>query len=319
MPTPPSVWAHAGFALGYAEDGVFPIPLRAEASCLAAQESTDEQAHPAVVTVVTEAGRKEGRRAARAKGHVALYGYHASVIDALLAPVLKRIDSAALIPDLLATAAHQAGAGTAATERHRVVAAAALVAIRAAMTSDERHQLDKANADGWAHAHAQGSAEAQATPDKGGPPDPKKVAALATTALASVPTTVADQVGRTWTSDELASAAMGIALAAGDGAATAEASRKIAQALVDTGRATRTYANGLHQVVMTTYLDQITAANPGRTVNFVTAGNPCPTCLEIEGENPWDPLSVPVPPVHFNCQCHLELATQPALVMADAT
>ena len=116
--------------------------------------------------------------------------------------------------------------------------------------------------------------------------------------------TGADHLGRRPSAAALQSAA---ANAAGNGADAAAASRRVAQALVDTGRALTQYADGLHRTMMTSCPaadhDAVSGA-PGRLHHG--RRNVCPICLEIEAEKPLGsripvtvppgPLQLPVPP-----------------------
>lgn len=284
------------------------MPLRA----IAVGRVVEAVGAPDVGRLIFEAGRSEGNRAAREKRHTTLYRWHQAALVALLAPVLKRLDADALSASLVTTAA---AAGRDVRGRLAAVSAVAEHAIRQSVRADDRQALVQANALGYAHATAEGTGQARATPAVGGPPNPSKTAEHVA-ALLAVPALTAATTDRAaiWVDTEIHGVAMGAAIAAGNGADAAAASRRVAQALVDTGRATAEYANGLHRTVMTSYLQRITTLYPGRLVDFITAGgNVCPICLEIEGENPWDPDSVTVPPVHFNCQCHLELASMAAL------
>lgn len=307
MPTQPAVWARSAFALGYAGDGTFPIPDRAQRECLAAQEAANDVPGPHLMRLVTEAGKDEGKRASRAAGHSKLYAYHSATLSALFAPVLAKVDTS-LAPHLVDVATQQAHLDPVA--RRKVVAATALAGITPHLTSDGRKAMDAANADGWTHAYARGIGEAKATPASGGPPDPKKIAGFAAGALLVVPSATASSAGPAMTTNELNAIAMGAALAAGDGTAP-DVAAKVASALLDTDRPSRTYIDGLHKVLSQAFLDQLKADNPNGQTDFVTSGgNVCPLCLEIEGANPWQTDSVPVPPQHFSCMCHLELARE---------
>lgn len=309
--------AHTGFALGYAVDGTFPVPPRARAVCLAIQETAAHVDHPGIGGLILEAGKTEGRRAAREKSHTALYAFHGEAIAEILAGVLAKVDSAALAAKLVDLAAVQVAAGLNPVQRRQVVATAATAEITNHLTDDERQAMNEANADGFAHAQAHGIGEAQATPERGGPPDPKEVATLAAAALITGPNPAAVAVAEQWTVQQIDVTAMGAALAAGDGAGLSEATKRVTSALMDTGRATRAYADNLHRTVMQAYVDQIRERYPTRMVNFVTSGgNVCPLCLELEGENPYDPSSVPIPPQHWGCQCHNEMASESVEVAA---
>lgn len=317
MPSPPSVWAHAGFALGYAEDGTFPVPDRAQRECSLLQEHSNAQPHPHLMRYVIEAGRKEGRRTAREGAHRALYAYHKSAISELWAGVLAKLDKKELPEHLALIAAHEKGAGTKPLARRHTVAAATANEIRAVLTSDQHHKLDQANADGYAHGWAHGRAEVQATPKRGGPPDPKKVGAAALAGLELAPKAVAQYAATKWTEDQLNAIAMGAAFAAGDGHDLGVATRAVKQALIDTGRATWVYGNEMHATVMQSFVDHVQVAYPDRQVDFVTeSGNPCPVCEGYEADSPYEPSDVPLPPIHWHCMCVIELASDSALVAA---
>ena len=203
-------------------------------------------------------------------------------------------------------------------QRRRAVVGTVVAAIAAHVHAEDRKTLDDLNADGWAHATAQGQAEAEATPAKGGPPNMAIVGGLAITALVVLTRGGAGDIASTWTDDQLRSIAMGAALAAGDGAALGEMTRKVTLALVDTGRATSTYATQLHQTVNAAYVQSIVAQSPEAKFDWVCEGpDPCDDCEANEDDSPYDPDDLPDCPEHPNCFCVLEQsATVPALVNA---
>lgn len=319
MPSPSGVWAHAAFALGYAEEGVFPVPELATTACLAAQEG--DIAHPVVLPFVVEVGRLHGQRARREKAHQKLYDYHSARLAAALAVVLKRLDVPTLTAALLHKAAEQTAAGQAAVARRHAVAGVAYVAIAAQVHSDDRQALQAINSAGWAHATAYGTAEADATPKSGGPPKMDKVAGLAAAGIELVQPTTADAATAGWTELQLRTIAMGAALKAGDGAAVGDAARAVSDELVSTGRATKTYADGLHQAVNRAFVARSNALYPEATYNWViNSGNPCPTCTANAAGGPYTAADLPgSPPIHWGCLCNIELTSVGTpLVMATA-
>lgn len=316
-----ATWAHAGFALGYAKEGVFPVPEPVKSACLVVQETPFD--HPAVLPLIVEVGKLHGQRAKRERGHQKLYDYHSAELAALLAVILKRLDVEALTAAVLKTAADQHAAGQDPVPRRQAVSGVAYKAISAGVQSDDRANLQALNSAGWAHATAYGKAESQATPQSGGPPKMAKVAGLATAGLKLIQPSVADAATNTWTEMELRTIAMGAALAAGDGAALGDAARAVSQALIDTTRATQAYADGLHQAVNQAFLTQSQATYPAATYNWVVnSGNPCPICTGDAAGSPYSAVDLPgAPPVHPRCQCNLELTSVGAapLVMDLAT
>lgn len=314
------MWAHAAFSIGYAEEGVFPAPEQAATACVAVQEAP--LTHPAVLPLIVEVGRFHGRRARRERAHKKLYDYHSAEMAGVLAVILKRLDTKTLTASLLAKAADQTAAGQNAIARRAAVAGVAYVAIANQVQSDERQTLQTLNSAGWAHATAYGTAEADATPKTGGPPQMAKVAGLAAAGLALVQPTSADAATAGWTELELRTVAMGAALAAGDGAALGDAARSVTEALTSTGRATRAYADGLHQAVNRAFVARTQALYPDALYNWViNSGNPCVQCTELATEGPYAAAALPTtPPIHPGCQCNYELTNVGTpLVMAGAT
>ena len=298
--------ARQAFALGYAEEGVFPVPERAKAAALAVQESSIDD--PRTARLIMEAGRTEAKRSKREKAHKRLYDFHSTDLAAALLPILKRLDIEQLSKDLALVAAYQADAGSDPVPRRRAVAGAALAAIAAQVHADDRRNLDTLNAAGWAHATAYGQAEAQATPEKGGPPDSAKVAAAAAVALKAISSSDAEAASQGWADLQLQSIAMGAALAAGDGASLGDAARKISAALVDTGRATQGYADLLHATVNQAFIAQM-SQQPGALFNWETDVDPCDDCIDYSLESPYEANDLPACPAHPNCRCNVELAS----------
>lgn len=312
-----ATWAHAGFALGYAEYGTFPVGRRASAACIALQEASEELDGEPPIAWIVEAGRTAGKQSSREKAHRKLYDFHSGELASVLTAILGRLDLDAVANAAVATAKEQADAGADPVDRRKSVQAIALASIAQHVSADDRQRLDAANAAGWAHATAYGTAEAQATPAKGGPPDPKKVVALAAVAYKALNAETAAEASATWTALELQTVAMGAAMAAGDGKALGEATRAVKDALVSTDRATLTYANQLHQAVTQAYVAQTIAANPEAEFDWVTADDPCDECEDAEMEGPYSADDLPDgPPLHPNCMCDLELASTSVLANA---
>jgi hypothetical protein len=306
----PAEWAHAAFARGYAEDGRFPISVFAQSSCLALQEAATAFDSPAIAPLIIEAGRVEGKRSSRERAHRALYSFHAEILGAAWDPIFQRVDVSTVAGHVVQHAAIQTSAGVDPVTRRRAVQGIALTAIAAQITPDDRQTLDGLNAIGWAHADAYGQAEAQATPAKGGPPDPKAIAALATTALTQIDSSTAEAASQGWTDLQMRSIAMGAALAAGNGADVGAATRSVTSALVDSGRATRTYANQLHEAVGDAYVARTQAENPGVWYDWLTADDPCPECEDNAISGPYQFGSIPTYPAHPGCLCDLEVALE---------
>lgn len=311
-------WAHAGFALGYAEHGHFPLSRRTQATCLAIQESATEFDSPKLAHLIVEAGRTEGKRSARETAHRKLYAYHGAELAAALDTILARLDLDPIVHDIMEHARQQSDAGSDPVTRRRAVQGIALAAITDQVHADDRKTLNDLNADGWAHATAYGSAEAVATPPKGGSPDPAKIAAAASLIVSQIDLGTAASAAVGWTQLELQTIAMAAALAAGDGSALGDATRNVTKALVDSGRATKAYANQLHQTVTQVYVGRTQIATPGVMYDWVTADDPCDNCEAAELAGPYSADSLPDgPPLHPNCVCDLEVtADSPALVNA---
>lgn len=309
----------SGFVAAYvpAAHGA-PMTMRTKATCLVLVESVSElMRFPGGADFVLEAGRTEGHRDHREAQHTALYEYHSANLAKALQPILGRLDTAEIARQSVehANAATQAGMNP--VMRRQAVTSLVLAAIAAQVHADDRQTLDGLNQDGWAHATAQGQAEAEATPAKGGPPDTALVHGLALTALATLTRggSPGAQVASTWTDQQLHAIAMGVALASGDGAAVGEATRKATAALADTGRATKTYAMQLHQSVNATYVQSIMTQAPDAQCDWVTADDPCDDCEDNADESPYDAGDVPDCPAHPNCLCNVEQAANvPALV-----
>lgn len=302
-----------GFAFAYTEtSNGAPMSMRTQATCLAIQEA---EAFPP--DLILEAARTEGHRDAREAQHIALYDYHSANMAKAVAPILGRLDHAEIARQAVDHAQQQAQAGSDPVMRRRAVVSLVLGALTAHVHADDRKTLDDLNADGWAHATAQGQAEAQATPAKGGPPDTKLVTGLAITALAQITRGGGALTASTWTDEQLRSIAMGVALAAGDGSALGEATRKVTAALTDTGRATMTYANQLHQAVNAAYVQQINAATPDALFDWAVAADPCDDCTDNQLNSPYAWADIPMCPAHPNCQCNVEQSTS-VLSLASA-
>lgn len=312
-----AVWAHAGFALGYAEHGVFPVSPAANASCVALQETSQRFDAQPVIGWIVEAGRTEGKRSAREKAHRKLYGFHAAELSGLLAPILGRLDLDAVSAALVAKAKEQADAQYAPVDRRKAVQAIALASIAQHVTTDDQQNLNAANAAGWAHATAYGTAEAQSTPPAGGPPDPSKVAAAAAMALSQIEAGTAADATATWTATELQTIAMGAALAAGDGADLNRAIRAVKASLVDTGRATQVYADELHGAVVQAFVSNAVILRPDVLFDWLTDADPCEDCEGYAIEGPYLEVDLPDFPPHPNCRCAVEVSSDPR-VFANA-
>lgn len=328
-------WARLAFGAGYAEHGPLPVPPMAVVRLRAIQES--HLTGPAVGRLIIEAGRAEGKRAKRERAHKRLYDFHAAELAAALLLMLQRMDADEVARQVVENAATQTRAGASAVVRHRAVASQALTAITAHVHGDDRQELAALNAQGWAHATAYGIGEAQASsgpstdagavataaapPIKGGPPDPALVAAAAATALKAIPTAEAATASATWTDLELQTVAMGAALAAGDGSAVDEAVRKVKARLVDTGRATKVYADQLHGAVNRAFVGHLQRLYTTVQINWVVnSGNPCPTCTANQAASPYPATQLPTyPPLHPGCLCNLELASAQLPVLASVT
>lgn len=312
--------AREGFAFGYTRtaNGAA-MSNRTKATCLVITEGADRLVEvPRAPEFILEAGRAEGHRDRRETDHFALYDYHSANLAKALSPILARLDTTEIARQAIEHASAAAQSGSTPVERRRTVASLALAAITASVHADDRTTLDELNADGWAHATAQGQAEAEATPPKGGPPDTAIVGGLALTALARITRdSRATTASALWTGEQLHTISMGVALAAGDGKAVADATRKVSMALVDTGRATATYAMQLHQAVNLEYVDQIITQTPDAQFNFVNGGpDPCDACIAAAIGGPYDTVDLPDCPLHANCFCGIEQTT--ASVMAGA-
>lgn len=250
----------------------------------------------------------------REKAHRDLYSFHSEALAAALVLILKRVDTDKLAQDMVDHAQAQASAGATPVVRRRAVAGLALGTITAQIHPEDRQLLDSVNGAGWAHATAYGQGEAQATPSTGGPPTRAKVAGGAIAALKFISTRDAESASVGWTDLQLQTIAMGAALAAGDGSALGEATRAVKASLVDTGRATKVYADQLHQVVTNAYVVHTQASTPGAKYDWVTAEDPCPECEDLEMEGPYDSTDLPDCPDHPHCECNLEVESTSALV-----
>lgn len=312
MPSPPSVWARSAFAVGYAEDGEFPVTPRAAAACIAAQESANELDHPAIGPLIVEAGRKEGKRSRRESAYVRLYKRHAKLLIPIIDRILGRLDLDDLAPKVVQAASHQTAGLASVTARRAAVAGVVYGAITAKTHAQDRTDLAAVNASGWASSTAYGVGEAQATPPKGGPPDPAKVAAATAAALKLIPSEAAQQATQAWTDLELRTIAMNAAIAARDGAAVDGAVRAVKAALIDSGRAEAAYADLLHQAVTNAFIAQTQAQTPGVLYDWITQADPCPICEGYAVDGPYLAQDVPDLPAHPNCRCSLEVESTSA-------
>lgn len=301
--------ARAAFAVGYGEFGPFPMPVGAVALCQAIEASP--YGGPELEPLVMEAGRRAGARAAREKSHDGLYDYHRQELGALLVPILGRLDHERVAAEMVGQAQTQTKAGAGAVARHAALAPIALAAIHGAVDHEDRAALSTLNAAGWSHATATGQAEATATPPDGGTPNPAKVGGFTLAGLAAMPTSagVAETVG--WTDAELATVAMGAAMAAGDGKAYDEAVRKVVGALSSPTRAQRLYAGQLHQALNQAFVARTQQTFGTPTYAWViNSGNPCPTCTALAAGGPYKASALPTtPPIHPNCLCNLEIVS----------
>lgn len=308
-------WARMGFAIGYAEHGTFPISPRTLAACRAAQESAPDLPLPLIVEAITGVGRDEGKRARREVAHHRLYMIHKGAMTAAWNTILMRLNATALAPAILALAAQHDDAGTDAIARRRAVASAVAVIIARQIHTADRQNLDALNADGWSHADAYGTGEANATHRGGSLPDPVLVGAAAGLAYRELRQGRAETATQGWTDQQLNALAMKTALTAGDG--TARDAGAVAETLTDSGAGLGAYADELHAAVTGAYLLQMNGLFPEATYNLVTTANACDVCLDLEVNNPYPANEVPDPPIHQNCQCNLELAQAGTDELAD--
>lgn len=315
-------FARGAFARGYAETGAFPVAPMAHAACRAIEESP--LSGPRLTRRIYEAGRAEGRRASREHAHTVLYDFHSSKLRELLAPVLAALAVTELTAQVVAHAQALTAAGLTVVHRRRQIAALILLALKAHMTAEQRGALVALNAAGWAHATAQGRAEAQTSPvgtKRGGPPDGAKVAAAAVAALALVSDDEAQAAGIAWTEEQLNAYALWAAVEAGDGAAVNDAAKKVTAALVSSTAASKSYADALHKTLNQAFVAHVQNVAPTTLYRWVVnSGNPCPTCETLSAEGPWTASQLPTsPPLHPNCQCNLEVAGTAALVMTSTS
>lgn len=318
MSSGPAVYARAGFALGYAEDGTFPVGPDTTAACLAACEVFAETGHPDLLGLVIESGRQEGRRAALRRRRQDLYDRHKKVLAGLFAFLARGLDVDRLAADA-ATLAHQLATNphTGAVDRRRRVATGVAVAVGQAATTEWRGQLADANAEGYGDAEVEGAAEAEASDGQPGPPAPSKVAEkyelLGTAGIVS--RVSAAHAGAVWSDEQLSAFSMGAAMAAGDGADLHAATHAVAMALSDGSWALQVYEDQLHQALLGSYVAAALARNPGQLVYYLSCDDDrvCPICTGYEdgpdgAGSAWPAESAPEPPVHPRCRCWLELA-----------
>lgn len=308
-------WALLAFAYGYGEIGPLPPPARARATAQAIAESelTTIEFGP----LIMEAGKVEAHRARREKAHDVLYTFHAAALGKAWSKVLGRIDADATTAKVLELADQHAKSGSTVQVRRASIAAYVKTVIDGHTQPTDAAEIAGLNAAGWAHATAQGRAEAQSTPEGGGPPNAKLVAAAAAGVLKVIPEQLAVAATQEWAEMQAHTLAMGVAMAAGDGSALGEATRKVTTALLDTGRATRAYTDALHQAVNTAYVQYIQAQLPEARFDFVNGGpDPCDDCIEAALESPYEADDLPECPLHANCYCNIEQTS--ASVMAGA-
>lgn len=303
-------WAVGAFAYGYGEYGTFPLPPRAIVECALIESSNATV--PALGPLIVEAGRTEGKRAKRYKGHKTLYSVHAAELAKVIEAILKRIDIAGVAKDIVALAAQNADSGATPVARRASVQAHVRQIIDAHATAEDLTALHAVNASGWAHATAYGTAEAESTPRRGGPPDSAKVAAGAAAALNLVSHDDAVAATAEWSVAQLDTVAMGVAVAASDGKALGDATRKVTSALVDSGRASKVYADQLHRTVGQAFVARVQADAPEAQFNWVNGGpNPCEACIQDALDSPYDADDLPDYPEHVGCMCDIEMASVP--------
>lgn len=308
-------WALLAFAYGYGDVGPLPMPRRAQASARAIAES--ELTIPELGPLILEAGRTEAHRARREKAHDALYALHAAALGKAWSTVLARIDVDATTKAVIELADQHAKSGSTVQVRRASVAAYVKTVIDGHTHPTDAAEIAGLSAAGWAHATAHGRAEAQSTSEKGGPPDAKLVAAATAAALKLIPERLAAAATEEWGDLQAHTLAMGVAMAAGDGAALGEATRKVASALSDTGRATKTYTDALHRAVNDAYVQSVQAQAPEAKFDFVNGGpDPCDDCIEDALDSPYDADDLPECPEHSGCYCNIEQTD--ASVMAGA-
>lgn len=308
-------WALLAFAYGYGDVGPLPMPLRARAAARAIGESdlTTIELGP----LILEAGKVEAHRARREKAHDALYAFHAGALGKAWSTVLGRIDLDATTKKVLKLADQHAKSNSSVQVRRASIAAYVNTIIDGQTHPTDAAELAGINAAGWAHATAHGRAEAHSTPESGGPPNAKKVAAATAATLKLIPERLAVAATEEWTDLQAHTLAMGVAIAAGDGSALGDATRKVTSALTDTGRATKAYTDALHQAVNHAYVAQIQANVPEAKFDFVNGGpDPCDDCIEDALDSPYDAADLPDCPEHPGCYCNIEQTD--ASVMAGA-
>lgn len=311
----PADYAHAGWALGYAEDGIFPIPRGARDDHDAACDSAILHPHPGLVGLVTEAGRHAGRASALERQRLGIETHHREVLSAVLALLLAKVDISAVVAAAVALAATEAALGANPVQRRRAVANAVRSDLDKARDSDIRSAWQSANEAGYIAATAQGYAEADSSDGKA-PPRASQVDKVRDAAILAVPAMAALSTAAVWADEQISTLAMGVALAAGDGKALSDATKAATEALSNGDRALKTFGHQLHRQMISALVDSTVAMHPAAQANFQTEGDSrvCPTCYEIAGLNPYRLDSVPRPPVHFTCRCWLYI-----LSAADVT
>lgn len=274
-----------------------------------------------VSAVIYEAGRIEGRRTRRELAHSHLYRIYANEVGRQWQRILGRVSLNREAPSILAHATQAIAHTKDPPSQRKLVAPVITGLLLGAMQPGDKENLDLLHAEGWLHASAYGTAEANATPRGGSVPLPAKVSALASGLTKDFDPAYADHQTQTWTSLELTAIAMATAIAA---VSIVKATKKnaspdpsaVADALVS-APAEGEYGDLLHAAVTGAYMKQMSGLYPEALYNLVTTTNACDVCLDLEQGNPYTALEVPDPPIHPNCQCNIELASAGIDQLAD--
>lgn len=286
------------FADGYAEAGTFPVPLWVKRIAHQLDGLTE--------SLVTEAGRLEGRRASLHAARQRLYDEHR---EAVLA-VASQLTTAADVPSLARDLAIVAGQHDAHPERRSAVKAGALDALLRAlrMTDGLTQTWHQANADAYIAATARGQGEAAAAPHDGGPADPGTATRAAAAAAVGIASTASWSAGADWTDQQLSGLAGDVANQIGVTTDAAEIEAAIRRSFTAVQGVAYYLEEAMHAGYALGFAVMAQAASV--TVDFVTVGDSKveSLCLSYAGANPWPPDSVPQPPVHGACRCALEYA-----------
>ena len=292
------------FAAGYALADTLPLTTTARAACTALEALTEG------ASLAYQVGTTEGRRDALHRRRMRTYAEQTALIVAVVQGFTTDTDSAALSADLLDfadrlpdnmdpvevrrqikdRAEHE-------LERHALMTAGLMVAWGAA--NDRAQQT----------AAASGAGEGLASLAAGGGPPTLPAAKTATAGLDPTSAVFRDAIDSGAAKQQLNGLAgdvgKAVLAAKGDREAAAQATRDALDALDGIEFWAEEELHLAGSIGFRIILD-----GQGVPYNFVTMGDGHVDfiCLELESQNPYQPLNLPMVPQHIKCRCWHEVA-----------